>query len=270
MKNVIIFTLLLATLACNKKSDSDLKQSRKNNFFEIKDLLIGTSVDPEACICAYSHLGSNGVRSYDFRAYFKSHPDSPYNYSVGALTCNSKTVPMIASENNSYVLQDNDGANSSFKNWLNNSLNISFTGMSSYAGGNITIQKHSEFTQFSLSNVSGNNNSFNKNGNLPVSWNADPNNTDSVFIVVTYDYEVTKDFFNSTATPTPVINQIKVPDNGTCTLPASFFSSFPNNSFNRIEIYRGNYENFDVGTTGNPRTVGVLGYSKAVLKLHIL
>lgn len=270
MKNLLLFTLLLASIGCNKKTDSVTINSQNNNNFGIQDLLVGGVEDPEGFICAYSQLGSNGVRSYDFRAYFKAHPDSPSNYSVGTLTCNSKTVPLISAENNTYVLQDNDGATSSYTNWLSNYMSVNFTGSGTYSSGSFTLNKHLEFTNFSLSGVTGSNNSFNKSGSLSISWNADSTNADSVYIVVTYDYETTKDYFNSSAPSTPVMSYVKVADNGACTLPSSFFSSFPTNSFNRIEIYRGNYDDFNAGTAGSPRTVGVLGYSKAILKLHIL
>lgn len=268
MKYSILILSLIATTSCNKNNDPEIKANNSQTNFSIQELL-GFD-NPSGFICAYSQLGSDNVRSYDLRAYFKSHPDSSNNYPVGTLTCNNKNIPFVSNENNTYVLQDNSGNSPSFNNWLNNAINVNFTGTGSYSKGNFTLLKYQEFSKFSLTGVTGDNNSFNKNNELSISWNADSSNSDSVFIVITYDYETTKDLLNQNANSTSVMKYVKVPDNGICTLQPSFFSTFPNNSFNRIEIYRGKYGDFNTGTSGAPRSVGVLGYSKAISKLHIL
>lgn len=270
MKKVLIIALLVTFIGCKKNNDSKTNQSQNGKTFNFADLIVGGEEDPEGFIVAYSLLGGSGVKNYSFSAYFKNHPDSPANYSVGSMLCNGKTIPLVNIENNTYKLDENSGANDAFTNWFGNTITTSYAGGGTYSSATFSLNKYKEFDYFTLSGVSGKNNIYNKSamGGVMINWNADSTNTDSVYLEITYDYELSK-IYNAGTSTTPVSKVIRINDNGSYTIPSSFFSPFHSNSYNRIALYRGSYDDFNSGTVGNSRVVGILGYSSAANILNI-
>lgn len=74
-----------------------------------------------------------------------------------------------------------------------------------------------------------------------ITWNADPNNTNGVVIVAEYDPGLTLNGLVAGTFPVPIRNSISVDDNGSTTLPTSFYSSFPPSSSVILYVGRGSY-----------------------------
>ena len=87
--------------------------------------------------------------------------------------------------------------------------------------------------------------------NMPMNivWNADVKNENGVFVYA--DYQPVRPFnraASSTGYQTEIKAAVHVPDNGSTTLPASFFSKFPSVGVIELTIGRGNAQIVSSGT----------------------
>ena len=257
MKKTILIALIALGFAACKKSTPDVVNKQNPT---ILNLIIGNEVDPEGFIQAYS-LFNGENNQYSFYGYFKNLPDDTSCVDVGTLAANCLNVPIYSNENNNYKLSLVSGT-SSTNNWLGNALNINIAGNGGFVPQTINHPNLNEFTTFTLSGISGLNNDFNKDDSLSISWNA-TNSSNSVFI----ELEYILDTANPNSTHRTIKKYIQVSDNGTYKIPPSFFTEFPDNSLCLLNIYRGNYENY---TASNYKHIGVLTYSVASRKIHLM
>lgn len=259
MKKITLLSVLVISFFACKKSENESENITKTNT-DIPSLMINGEIDPEGLIQAYSF--NNGVNhQYQIYAYFKDHPDDQACVYVDSLVANSQNVPNFINENNNYKLSLESGGTPPVNNWLEDSMTIYIKGMGNFVAQNIKHPNLDEFTSFSLNGVVGNNNDHNKNNALTINWNQG-NSSNDIYIELVFIENSSKNNGNLTIT-----DYLKVPDNGTYTIPSSFFNSFPNNSLCLINIYRGNYANY---TASNGKDIGVLTYSKATKKITLL
>ncbi|NUM32409.1 MAG: hypothetical protein HUU47_08810 [Bacteroidetes bacterium] len=240
-----------------QKTSTDLE---KNFDYNIQNLIIGNEIDPEGFIQVFSLF--NGINhQYEFYANFKNNTEDSTCVNVGNLTANSQNVPVDSVENNNYKLSLVSGTPET-NNWIGSTITINIAGNSGFVPQNIIHPNLNEFTTFNLFGVSGLNNDFNKNDSLLISWNA--GSTSNTVIV---EIEFIKDNSNQNNQSSSIKKYVQVTDNGSYKIAPSMLSYFPDNSICLVNIYRGNYENY---TASNDKHIGVLSYSKASKKIHLL
>lgn len=254
MKKKVLLTLISISLFACKKSENENKQK---STIDIPRLIVGGEIDPEGFIQAYSFYNGD-YHQYQFYAYFKNHPDDQFNVDVDSVIANNNYVPIYPTENNNYKLSLES---SSGGNWLNDTLDIYIKGLSNFVSQDIKHPNLEEFTSLTLNGVTGNNNTHNKSNPLTINWNQGNLSNNIVYIELVF----IEDALNNNGITT-IKEYIEVLDNGTYTLPASFFNAFPTNSLCLINIYRGNYDNY---TASNDKHIGVLTYSKATQKISL-
>lgn len=264
MKKILIIAAMLFVIAsCSKKESEKSKESENlsndKNFPGMTDILVNGEVDPEGFIQASSFYNGSG-HQYSFYGYFKNQPDDAANINVGNISANGENITLVTSENNSYKLEDN-----TLSNWIGNNFSITIAGGSGFNALNVNHASLNQFNSMTMSNVTGTNNSFVRTNNLTVNWNAG-NSSDLVFIEVEY-FQAASTTTNPSAPDTTLKKYVTVADNGSYSIPSSFFNPYPTNCICLVNIYRGNYENYNANSG---KHLGVLTYSKATLKLNIL
>jgi hypothetical protein len=258
MKKTALLTVMTILLFACKKNEV-IEDKKGNSSVDIPKLMIGVQIDPEGFIQSYSFYNGD-YHQYQFYAYFKDDPDDQNCVNVDSVIANNVFVPIYTAENNNYKISLASVGVQPVTNWLQDTLDIFIKGMGNFVTQNIKHPSLVEFTTFTLNGVTGSNNSHNKSNSLNLTWNQG-SSTDDVYIELVFIEDGINNNGNTTLT-----NYVKVQDNGSYTLPSSFFNNFPSNSLCLINIYRGHYDNY---TASNNKDIGVLTYTKATQKITL-
>jgi hypothetical protein len=265
--NLLLFLSVILSASCNKNKNTDTEvKSREETIISalapgVIDEFGNWPEDYIGIMANFSFPTINPDDGAQFKTVGKFMLESGERANIGPILLGGNQIQ--ADADNNYKLSY-DGANlSNGLNLLGTDVNVDFgddSGPVSFRRVNVYIPK-----AIYVNNLNFRNSSINKNQNLPITWNADPNN---MFGRVVLQVMYNPGLYSTTSSPArslPIKSlQYTVSDNGSFTIPSADLQRFPVGSFVSIYIGRASvYSNVAYSAFSARRTVTYIAITES-------
>jgi len=256
MKNKVFFlaiSVLLLMISCQKSPD---KQEENNDFFSVfsRDDLSGITSSADVSIFANGIFGTIGNPSIGLSGRFKNSNGN--RIQVERFRINGIDIPLSGQENSNYYdlfVPSNHELSNTINGFFGSNVTVD---IQSLALGNFT--KTFYLPQKVQMSIGGLSEELPKSQNLGITWNADPQNTLPVAILVAYNKGKSRHVNPNLPNQDLQVFRI-VPDNGTYTIPSSDLQIFPTGGLVTVNVIRGIQEHME-NSNGNHAIINGAAY----------
>lgn len=233
MRNIIIYTLLLLVISCDE--DSNVEDSIYNGENVFSSFLSGNSLTYNGFIINDESQYSSSFASQVTQAIFYKSSNKDSTYDVGNLSLDGQlfTKDINKQYNNSFEFDRGEYLTLNISGNPNDSIPAASDSI--YFPENIKISNLSPYDSVNLSGFT-------------INWNPDYNSNKDVILRIVYSESETDHTFpsNTFSNNYYASKLIETDDDGSYLISSSDLSDFDPKCIINVDIYRGNYEVFDL------------------------